>query len=88
MTYSTQLNLLASTYGSGTYDSSDYNGSATGTGNTGTGSSSSSSGGTTTKGILTNTGFDIALILSLAVAIMFVAMLSRYWKKPSKTSAS
>jgi len=93
MTYHTHFNLLASAYGSSTYDSTTYGGSTnvntnTGSNTSGTGAASTSSGGTTSRGILTNTGFDMAVILTLAVVMMFIAILVRYWKKPGKNALS
>ena len=66
---------FASTYGSGTYDSSSYNGATTSTS-----SGSSSSAG----GILTNTGFDIAAAVTLACALIFTALVIKFWKKKPK----
>lgn len=65
-------NILADVYGGGNYDSAAYgSGSSTGT------STTTSSGGT-----LSNTGFDILLIASIACAIIFVALVVRFWKRP------
>jgi len=72
------LNLLADTYGSGTYDSSTYQNSST------TGSSATSSAG----GILTNTGFDLLLITTLATAVILIALIVRFWRKPSNSGGS
>jgi hypothetical protein len=70
--------ILASTYGSGSYDSSTYNGGAGTTTNTAAGSS----------GSLSNTGIAIVGIVSLAAAILLVAMVVRIWKRPSKRVTS
>ena len=70
--------LFASTYGSGTYNSSSYNGATT---------SSSSGSSSSAGGILTNTGFDIAAAVTLACAIVFVALVARFWKRPNKHAA-
>jgi hypothetical protein len=76
-----QYYILASTYGSGTYNTDVYNGStSTGT-STGTGSSS---GG----GVLTNTGFDIALAVTVACVIVFAALVVRFWKRPRKNQVA
>ena len=63
--------IFAQTYGSGSYNSATY-------GQDG----STSAGSSTSGGILTNTGFDIALIISLACLITFVALMVRFWKRP------
>ncbi|HXR49922.1 MAG TPA: hypothetical protein VN778_02755 [Verrucomicrobiae bacterium] len=78
------LYIFAQTYGSGGYDSSAYNASSTtGTGSSG-GSGTSTPGATgTSGGTLTNTGFDILLASSLACAIIFAALLVRFWKRPA-----
>mgnify|MGYP001556990770 len=71
---------FASTYGSGTYNTGTYNGATS----TSTGSSSSGSAG----GILTNTGFDIVAAITLAFAIVFAALVVRFWKRPAKKQPS
>jgi hypothetical protein len=70
---------FASTYGSGTYESSTYNGSTT---STTTGATTTSS--TTGSGVLTDTGFDVILAMSLAVAIIFVALIVKIWHRPAR----
>ena len=68
---------FASTYGSGNYNSSTYNGttgSSTGTDGSGAG------------GILTNTGFDVLLAVTLACLIIFVALIARFWHSKPKTA--
>jgi hypothetical protein len=75
---------FASTYGSGTYDSTTYNGSSTvSLASTGSnkGNSSGQTGNTSAGGSLTNTGFDLVLIASLACVIMFVALIVKLWHK-------
>jgi hypothetical protein len=71
--------LFGSTYGCGTYNSSTYNASCSGTSTSTTNNSSSTSGGT-----LTNTGLDIAVGVTLACVIIFVALAVKFWKKPKK----
>ena len=68
--------FFAQTYNSGAYGASTYQGSAT---------STSSGGGTssgTGSGVLTNTGFDVLLAVTLACAIIFGALIIRFWKRP------
>ncbi len=38
----------------------------------------------TSGGILTNTGFDLLLIASLAGVLIFAALMIRLWKRPIK----
>ncbi len=72
-------NLFASTYGSSTYSCSTYqNGTCT------TAATGGTTGGNVTNGILTNTGFDLLLIATLAVSLIFIALLVRFWKRRSK----
>jgi hypothetical protein len=70
---------FASTYDSGAYGAGAYE-----TSTTTAGGGTTSSGGTTAGGgsVLTNTGFDIALIVTLACALIFVALVVRFWRKP------
>jgi hypothetical protein len=64
--------LFAQVYDGGTYDSSTY-GNGTVTGN---------------SGVLTNTGFDLLVLATIAVTLIFIAMLVRFWKRPSKNKLS
>lgn len=41
-------------------------------------------GQTAESGGLVNTGFAIAVVVTLAVTIMFIGVLVRFWRKPSK----
>lgn len=66
---------LAYTYDSGAYGAGNYETGVTANG----GNSPSSSGG-----ILTNTGFDIAVIVTLACVIALLAIVVKVWKGPSK----
>jgi hypothetical protein len=68
------ISLFASVYGSGAYDSSTYNGAQSST-------SSSSS-------VLTNTGFDIALIVTVACVLALLAIIVRVWKRPKRSVSS
>ena len=76
------LNLVASTYGSGTYNGSTYNGTAT------TGSTSGGTAGRSGGGSLSNTGVAIAGIVTLAALILLVAMAVRIWRRPAKKLAT
>jgi hypothetical protein len=74
---------FASTYGSGAYDATTYNGSSTvpvaaTTSNTASGSTGKTAN-SSTGGSLTNTGFDLVLIASLACIIMFIALIVKFW---------
>jgi len=77
--------ILASTYGSGNYSSDTYNGSTTtATGGSGTTGSSP----TPTTGVLTDTGFDLVLVATLAAALIFAALIVRFWRRPAKSAAN
>jgi predicted MFS family arabinose efflux permease len=76
-----QYYTFASTYGSGTYNTSTYNGATT----TSTGSGSGSSAG---GSVLTNTGFDVILAVTVACLIVFAALVVRFWKRPAKKLAA
>lgn len=65
-------NYLAVVYGGGKYATNVYSSS----GDSSTASSAGSS--------LTNTGFDITLIITIASVILLAAVLVRFWKRPSK----
>jgi hypothetical protein len=65
---------VASTYGSGDYNSCTYNGS-----NTACNTSASS-------GLLADTGFIVLAVVTVAVIIIFAALLVRFFKKPKKTA--
>ena len=71
------LNLLASTYGSGTYDGATYNGQTT----------STSGSGSAGSGPLTDTGIAIASITTVAAAILLTALVVRIWKRPGKRAS-
>jgi hypothetical protein len=59
---------LAQAYGAGTYDSCTYGGKCTGT--------ASTSG----NGLLANTGLVVAIIITAACFIIFLALLVRFWR--------
>lgn len=72
-------NIFASTYGCGAYGGGTY----------ATNSCATTTGGTTGSGsVLTNTGFDLLLVATLAVTIIFIALLVRFWKRPGKQSST
>ena len=64
--------LLASVYNGGSYNSSTYNGQ------------NSSNG---SPGLLTNTGFDIALIVTIACALSLAALVVRILKRPGRNTS-
>lgn len=71
--------ILAQAYGEGSYGASTYqNGTTTATG----------TGTTSSGGLLTNTGFDALLVITVACAIIFVALVVRLWRKPRRNSQS
>jgi len=83
MTTTSNLNLFGQVYGACGYGGSSYENSmcqTTATGTSSGGNSGSAAGGS----ILTNTGFDILLAATVAVAIIFVALLVRFWKRPKR----
>jgi hypothetical protein len=65
--------FLASTYGSGSFDTSTYNGATTST-------------GTASGGSLADTGTAVALFITVACVIIFVALVIRIWKRPRKAA--
>lgn len=76
---------FASAYGSCTYGSNQFQDgtqtcSTASTGGTGTGTS----GG----GILTNTGFDVLLVATLACVIALTAVVVRFVRRPNKAVAA
>jgi hypothetical protein len=68
---------FASTYGSGSYNSSAYNSQT---------SAGASTGAATGSNILTNTGFDVAVGITLAAVIIFCALVVKFIRKPSKAT--
>jgi hypothetical protein len=69
MFFATLLGYLAQAYGAGAYNNSNYQGGSTG-GNF--------------NGLLTNTGFDLLVVASIACLLVFLALLIRFWKRPSR----
>lgn len=73
--------IFGATYSCGAYGAGNYQNSScssTSTGNTGT----SGNGGT-----LTDTGFDVVLIATIAAALIFVALVVRFWRRPKKSAS-
>lgn len=80
---------IGQAYGEGSYSECVYNntescdtsggGTNPGTG-TGTGSNTDTNGG----GQLTDTGFMVVLIVTLACILLFIALIVRIWKRPSR----
>lgn len=75
--YLNYLYYLSSTYGEGAYNTSVYNNDQPITG-----SQTSSGGG---GGVLTNAGFDVLLVATIACVVIFAALVVRLWRKSSKT---
>lgn len=86
------LSYFASTYGENAYNSSVYSAQSTTSGGGGTSGGSSGGSGTTSTstgggssssqgGVLTDTGFDVIAAVTLACAIIFVALIVRFWKR-------
>lgn len=89
MTFYKLQPIFASTYGSSTYDSSTYGG-CTMQGSTCVPNTTGGAGGTTTSGggVLTNTGFDVALVGTLAAVVLLSAVLVRFVRRPAKPAAN
>lgn len=79
---------FAQAYGEGAYSTSTYQdgSTSTGGGTTGTTAAGSAAGGK--SGVLTDTGFDILVIATIACAVVFVALVVRFWRKPSKKTTA
>lgn len=75
-----QYRQLAAAYGQGDYGSDAYNAQST----SGTGGSTTTGANSGGSSVLTNTGFDIALIVVIACVVVFVALIVRFWKRPAK----
>jgi len=70
---------FAATYGTCAYGVSTYENGTCQTSTSGGSASGSSAGG-----LLTNTGFDLLLVATMACAIVFVSLVVRFWKRPAK----
>jgi hypothetical protein len=73
---------FASAYGSCAYGNGQFD-NATQTCASGTAGGAGASGG----GVLTNTGFDILLVATLACAIALTAVVVRFVRRPAKKAA-
>lgn len=71
--------IFASAYGSCAYGSGQFD-NATQTCATGTSGGTGGSGG----GVLTNTGFDILLVATLACVVVLTAVVVRFVRRPAK----
>ena len=77
----TNIYLFGATYGCGTYGAGTYqNGTCSSTGGGTSGSANS--------GLLSNTGFDLLLIGTIAVTLILVALIVRFWKRSGKRQAA
>ena len=76
--YSIAFSNFAQAYGEGAYSTSTYQDGTTGGTNTAT-----SNGGT-----LSDTGFNILVIATIACLVIFVALVVRLWRKPKKSIAA
>ncbi len=79
---------IATTYSSGVYGAGPYGGTTTSSSGSGSSSSSGSNLSTSSGSLLTNTGFDIALIVTLASVITLAAVLIRFWKRPASNKTT
>lgn len=78
-------NYFAQAYSAGNYNTLNYQDTSSSGGTTGGTGTTGTTGGTTgTGGVLTNTGFDIALISSIACLLIFAALVIRFWKRPAR----
>lgn len=71
--------LFAQAYGEGAYGSSAY-------GAEGSTSTVTSTSGSTSGGVLSDTGLTLLVIATMACLVIFVALLVRFWRRPSKSS--
>ncbi|HUC89715.1 MAG TPA: hypothetical protein VMR45_02850 [Patescibacteria group bacterium] len=76
MTHYVYLKLLAQAYGEGNYSDCIYNNTK----------SCTSSGGS--QSILANTGLMIAIIVTLACLLIFMALIVRYYRRRSKVTSA
>jgi hypothetical protein len=74
-----QIYYFASTYGEGDYNSQTYSGCTTNA-QTGVCEPTQASGGN----VLVNTGTGILIAVTLAVTIIFISLVIRFFRKPSK----
>ena len=74
-------NLFGQIYSGCAYGGSSYQNNSCQT--TTTTTASAGTGGTS---VLTDTGFDILVIATLACTLMLAALLVRFWKRPAKAA--
>jgi hypothetical protein len=79
MQYTTTI-FFGQSYGACSYGGSSYQNSTCGTT---TNTSPSAASGS----VLTNTGFDILVIVTIACVLALLAVLVRFWKRPAKKKA-
>jgi hypothetical protein len=70
------LTTFAQVYGACNYGQSTVGNSTCGT------AVAASSGPQASRGLLTNTGFDVILAVTVACAIIFTALVVRFWRGP------
>lgn len=81
---------FAQAYGESAYGDCVYNDTTscqTSGGNTGSGTGSNSGSGTSSGG-LANTGIMVVAFVTLACLIMFIALVVRLWRRPSRKVAA
>lgn len=75
---------FANVYNSGAYGAATYGGTAvTAQAGGSSGSGAAATGGATVGGTLSNTGFDILLVGSIACFLIFMAVIVRLWHRPA-----
>lgn len=70
---------IAEAYGQGLYNANTYSNQSTTAE-----APASTAAGTGGAGLLTNTGFDVLLAVTLACAIIFTALVIRFWRRPKR----
>lgn len=75
------MNYLTTTFAY-SYNAGSYGGSAYATGSN-TSSAQNANQGATANGTLSNTGFDILAVVTIACVIIFAALLIRFWRRSS-----
>jgi hypothetical protein len=80
--------LVADVYGSGPYGCDSYNTNNTSNCTTSGGGSTGGGAGTGSGGALTNTGIAVLAVVSVACAVICIALLVRFWRRGHKTEAA
>ncbi len=70
-----EIRIVGRTDGSGLYGRSTYGGDA-------------AANSPANTGVLTNTGFDIILAITIAASLIFAALVIRFWKRSKKSASS